>query len=48
VSNTNRTLCGYFGLPLQMGSWQDVPATDLIDWVSRGRSPEGMRLKLGA
>lgn len=44
----NRTLCAYFGLPVQMGGWQDVPATDWIDWVSRGRSPERMRLKLGA
>jgi hypothetical protein len=44
----NRTLCAYFGLPLQMGGWQDVAAADLVDWVSRGRSPERMRLKLGS
>ncbi len=44
----NRTLCAYFGLPLQMGGWQDVAALDLVDWVTRGRTPERMRLKLGA
>lgn len=33
----NRSLCAHFGLPLQMGGWQDVSCLDLIDWMSRGR-----------
>lgn len=36
----NRTLCAHFGLPLQMGGWQDVSCTDLIDWMSRGWKPQ--------
>ena len=43
----NRTLCAHFGLPLQLGGWQDVTALEFGDWVVRGRSPERMRLKLG-
>lgn len=35
----NRTLCAHYGLPLQMGGWQDVSASDLIDWMERGRQP---------
>lgn len=35
----NRTLCAHYGLPLQMGGWQDVAANDLIDWMERGRQP---------
>ncbi len=35
----NRTLCLHYGLPLQMGGWQDVSADDLIDWMERGRTP---------
>jgi hypothetical protein len=41
----NRTLCARFGLPLQMGGWQDVPASNLIDWMARGRAKE--RISLG-
>lgn len=33
----NRTLCLHFGLPLQLGGWQDVRVEDLIDWTERGR-----------
>lgn len=33
----NRTLCAHYGLPLQMGGWQDVIAEDLIEWMERGR-----------
>ncbi|MDP2430878.1 MAG: hypothetical protein Q8O33_02490, partial [Pseudomonadota bacterium] len=42
----NRTLCAHFGLPLQMGGWQDVSCTDLIDWMSRGWKPQ-KRLAMG-
>jgi len=41
----NRALCAYYGLPLQQGGWQDVTATELIDWMERGLSP-GRRLRL--
>lgn len=43
----NRTLCAYFGLPLQMGGWQDVSCLDLIDWMSRGWKPQ-RRLAIGS
>lgn len=43
----NRTLCAHFGLPLQMGGWQDVSCLDLIDWMSRGWKPQ-KRLEMGA
>lgn len=33
----NRTLCAHYGLPLQMGGWQDVSASDLMEWMERGR-----------
>lgn len=42
----NRTLCAHFGLPLQMGGWQDVSCMDLIDWMSRGWKPQ-KRLAMG-
>ncbi|MCZ7600142.1 MAG: hypothetical protein M5U09_23720 [Gammaproteobacteria bacterium] len=42
----NRTLCVHFGLPLQMGGWQDVSCMDLIDWMLRGRKPK-MRRAIG-
>ncbi len=42
----NRTLCAHFGLPLQMGGWQDLSCTDLIDWMSRGWKPQ-KRLAMG-
>jgi hypothetical protein len=32
----NRTLCVHYGLPLQMGGWQDVDMEDLIEWMERG------------
>lgn len=43
----NRTLCAKFGLPLQMGGWQDVSCVDLIDWMSRGWKPQ-KRLAMGS
>lgn len=43
----NRTLCAHFGLPLQMGGWQDVSCLDLIDWMSRGWKPQ-KRLAMGS
>ena len=42
----NRTLCAHFGLPLQMGGWQDITARTLIDWMSRGRTNESISLEL--
>src|SRR3990167_921219 len=42
----NRTLCAHFGLPLQMGGWQDVSCLDLIDWMARGWKPQ-KRLGIG-
>ena len=41
----NRALCAYYDLPLQQGGWQDVTATDLVDWMERGLSPS-RRLRL--
>jgi len=35
----NRTLCAHYGLPLQLGGWQDVSADDLSQWMEKGRSP---------
>jgi hypothetical protein len=35
----NRTLCALYGLPLQMGGWQDLTIENLIDWMERGRTP---------
>ena len=35
----NRTLCALYGLPLQMGGWQDLTVENLIDWMERGRVP---------
>jgi hypothetical protein len=40
----NRTLCAHYGLPLQMGGWQDVGIEDLVDWMERG---PGRRKLLG-
>jgi len=34
----NRTLCAYYGLPLQMGGWQDVTTSDLSEWMEKGRN----------
>jgi hypothetical protein len=31
----NRTLCAYYGLPLQLGGWQDVTTETLIEWLDR-------------
>lgn len=41
----NRTLCAHYDLPLQMGGWQDVAESDLIDWMERGLTP-GRRRRL--
>ncbi len=35
----NRTLCAQYGLPLQLGGWQDVSADTLAQWTEKGRSP---------
>jgi len=34
----NRAFCAYYGLPLQYGGWQDVPAKNLISWMEDGPS----------
>lgn len=39
----NRTLCVYYGLPLQMGGWQDVTIEQLISWMERGRTRSDQR-----
>lgn len=36
----NRTLCCHYGLPLQLGGWQDVSLNDLMDWMESGRRPQ--------
>jgi hypothetical protein len=41
----NRTLCAHYGLPLQMGGWQDVAESDFIEWMERGLTP-GRRRRL--
>ena len=32
----NRMLCAHYGLPLQMGGWQNVELTQLIEWMELG------------
>lgn len=39
----NRTLCAHYDLPLQQGGWQDVTATEMIDWMERGLVPSRRR-----
>jgi hypothetical protein len=34
----NRMLCAHYGLPLQMGGWQDVTVSRMTDWMERGPS----------
>lgn len=36
----NRSLCADFGLPLQLGGWQDVAVEALVQWMERGRTPQ--------
>src|SRR5260370_25897710 len=36
----NRSLCADFGLPLQLGGWQDVTVETLVQWMERGRTPQ--------
>ncbi len=36
----NRTICASFGLPIQLGGWQDLSLETLIDWMERGRTPQ--------
>ena len=31
----NRSLCAYYGLPLQMGGWRDVSVGELMKWMER-------------
>ncbi len=32
----NRGLCAHFGLPLQLGGWQDSTTEDLVEWMEKG------------
>ncbi len=34
----NRTLCAYYGLPMQMGGWQEISIATLLEWMHRGRA----------
>jgi hypothetical protein len=42
----NRTMCANFGLPLQMGGWQDVSCADLIEWMFRGWKPKRLAMEI--
>jgi hypothetical protein len=35
----NRTLCAHYGLPLQLGGWQDVSVLTLMSWMELGSGP---------
>lgn len=37
----NRTLCVHYNLPLQYGGWQDVTASQLIDWMEKTNARVG-------
>jgi hypothetical protein len=39
----NRTLCAHYGLPLQFGGWQDVPVTQIIEWMEQGPSRRDLK-----
>jgi hypothetical protein len=44
----NRSLCAHYGLPLQMGGWQDVLTDDLVDWMGQSRTlVRRRRLEIG-
>lgn len=40
----NRMLCSHYGLPIQMGGWQDVTLATMTRWMERGASPRRQRL----
>jgi hypothetical protein len=40
----NRALCMHYGLPLQMGGWQDVSMEELTVWMEGGRLPSSRKL----
>lgn len=40
----NRTLCAHYGLPLQMGGWQDVEVTELVEWMDYAAPDRHKRL----
>lgn len=40
----NRLLGAHFGLPVQMGGWQDVTCEELLEWIERGRVVTRRRL----
>lgn len=41
----NRCLCAHFGLPLQLGGWQEVSIETLADWMTETPSKASLRLK---
>lgn len=40
----NRMICANYGLPLQMGGWQDVDVETLTEWMERGAPPRRQTL----
>ena len=40
----NRTLCVHFGLPLQMGGWQDIGTKEMYEWMECGRKSKQSKL----
>jgi hypothetical protein len=40
----NRTLCMHYGLPLQLGGWQDISIEQLTTWMDGGRLPSTRKL----
>lgn len=41
----NRSLCAYYGLPLQMGGWRDVSVGELMRWTERRLTPSRKSLE---
>ncbi len=41
----NRSLCAYYGLPLQMGGWRDVTVGELMRWMERRLTPSRKSLE---
>lgn len=39
----NRTLCAYYGLPLQYGGWQEGSVQRFVEWMESGEQPTKVR-----
>jgi hypothetical protein len=35
----NRTMCAYYGLPLQYGGWQEASVQRFLEWMEAGQQP---------